>query len=195
MIPELAGTTELLLIVAQYPGLLGVAALLLALCLLSIRRRRSRAREAIHVRRRREAARQLNRLLRMKSASKQLAHLKTVNPYVFEEMILTALQRRGHRVVRNLRYSHDGGIDGQALIRGRHYLIQAKRYNRHINPAHVEHFVQICRKRRRRGLFVHTGVVSERSTRIARKGRVEIIGDEYLLKILLRRRRWIVERV
>lgn len=195
MMPDLAGLTGLIPIVAEYRGLLGAAVLLLALLLLAIRHRRARAREAIHVRRRREAARQLNRLQRINSTCKQLAYLGTVNPYVFEEMILTALQRRGHRVIRNRRYSHDGGIDGQALIRGRHYLIQAKRYKRHINPVHMEHFVKICRKRRRRGLFVHTGKVSERSARIAKKGRVEIIGGERLLRILLRRRRWVIERV
>jgi len=70
-----------------------------------------------------EAAQQLKRLKRLNTAQEQITHLRSVNPYVFEEMILTALKQRGYPIKRNQRYSGDGGIDGQVIIKDHCYLI------------------------------------------------------------------------
>ena len=135
------------------------------------------------------AVQQLKRLQRFNTAQEQLTHLRGVNPYVFEEMILSALKQRGYSIKRNKRYSSDGGIDGQATI-GRHcYLIQAKRYANHINPAHVQSFALLCKKRGKRGLFVHTGKTGQKSTRIARFSEIEIISGDRLLNMLKNRHR------
>jgi restriction system protein len=89
-------------------------------------------------------------------------------------MILSALKQH-YSIKRNKRYSGDGGIDGQVII-GRHcYLIQAKRYTNHINPAHVQSFMLLCQQRGKRGLFVHTGKTKQKSARDARFSEIEMI--------------------
>ena len=131
-----------------------------------------------------EAAQQLKRLKRFNTPEVQITHLRSVNPYVFEEMILTALKHRGYQIKRNKRYSGDGGIDGQAIIEGHCYLIQAKRYTNHINPAHVQSFARLCQRRGRRGLFVHTGKTGKKSDRIAQFSEIEMISGDRLLNML-----------
>lgn len=108
---------------------------------------------------------------------------KCVDPYVFEEMILTALKKSGYKIKRNKRYSHDGGIDGQCWIKGKRHLIQAKRYSSHINPQHVKSFSEICLKRKSRGLFVHTGKTGQGS-KLCQGSIVDIISGEKLLHLL-----------
>jgi restriction system protein len=113
-----------------------------------------------------EARQQLKRLGRLNTPQEQITHLRGVNPFVFEEMILTALKQRGYKIKRNKRYSGDGGIDGQVIIKDHSYLIQAKRYANHINPAHVQSFALLCKRRGKRGLFVHTGKTGKKSYQI-----------------------------
>lgn len=85
------------------------------------------------------------------------AYLRKVPPLVFEEMILTALDERGHPIERSARYTGDGGADGAFSLQGHAWLIQAKRYASAVNPAHVREFDALCRRKGARGLFVHTG--------------------------------------
>jgi len=135
------------------------------------------------------AAQQLKRLRWFNTPQEQITHLRGVNPFVFEEMILTALRQHGYPIKRNKRYSGDGGIDGQVIIEGYCYLIQAKRYANHINPAHVQSFVRLCQRRGKRGLFVHTGKTGKKSVRIAQFSEIEIIGGDKLLNMLNNGRR------
>ncbi len=65
---------------------------------------------------------------------KALAILRKMNPYAFEELLLTCCHEQGWEIERNFRYTRDGGIDGRVTIAGRLYLIQAKRYRGYINP-------------------------------------------------------------
>ena len=132
-----------------------------------------------------EAAQQLRRLHRINIPQDQIIHLRGVHHFVFEEMILTALKKRGYKIKRNKRYSGDGGIDGQVIINGQHYLIQAKRYKNHINPAHVQSFAGICKKRGSRGLFVHTGKTGQKSRQIAQNENIEMISGDRLLNMLV----------
>lgn len=90
-----------------------------------------------------------------------IAYLRTIDPYLFEELLLTALESagRGFVVYRGLRYSGDGGFDGtfwaQGVGRG---AVQAKRYAGHISVEHVTKFArQVQRQRIQVGLFMHTG--------------------------------------
>ena len=100
-----------------------------------------------------EASQQPKRLKKINTPQEQITHLRGVNPFVFEEMILTAIKKRGHKIKRNKRYTNDGGIDGQATIRGIDYLIQAKRYKNHINPRHVRKFANTCKRHSKRRSF------------------------------------------
>ena len=93
----------------------------------------------------------------------RLRLLRSVHPHEFEEVVLTALRARGHRIRRNPAYTGDGGIDGQVWIRGRRFLVQSKRYKGAIRAEHIEAFATVCRRARARGLFVHTGRMGPRS--------------------------------
>jgi restriction system protein len=128
-----------------------------------------------------EAARRLKQLSRINTPEQKISFLRGVDPFVFEEMILTTLKKRGYKIIRNKRYTGDGGIDGQVFINGHHYLIQAKRYKAHISAAHVQEFAQICRRRKARGLFVHTGKTGKQAAANAAAAKMEMISGQRLL--------------
>ncbi len=129
------------------------------------------------------ASRRLHQLKKHKTDREKFDFLKTTHHFTFEEMILSALKRHGHKIQRSKKYSGDGGIDGQCWINGQHYLIQAKRYKNHINPAHVGQFVGVCRRQDAKGLFIHTGKTGAKSRNIARKYQIKIISGRTLLKL------------
>lgn len=79
-----------------------------------------------HRRYQKQAAWALLRLPQLRDEAARIAWLRKMNPYVFEEMLLTALSRQGLRIQRNARYSGDNGADGQVWINGRRWLIQAR---------------------------------------------------------------------
>ena len=141
-----------------------------------------------HRRRIRRAGKVLDRLARFDRRSepaRMFAYLRVLDPFVFEETILTALQHRGLPITRNRRYTGDGGIDGRCRIRGRLVLIQVKRYRKHIDPAHLAAFAALCRRDKALGLFVHTGRTGRASRDIARReDDVEIVSGARLLDLL-----------
>jgi restriction system protein len=104
---------------------------------------------------------------------------------VFEEMVLTSLRRKGYRIIRNEGYTGDGGVDGRAYLNDQHYLIQAKRYKDHIRAGDIEEFAKVCKRRKGRGLFVHTGKTGEQSRAIAYTQNIDIISGAKLLALLL----------
>lgn len=73
------------------------------------------------------------------------------------------MERQGLKVIRNASYSGDGGLDGQVFIEGQRWLIQAKRYSRAIDPAHVAAFSALLIQHRCCGLFIHTGRTGTKS--------------------------------
>lgn len=101
----------------------------------------------------------LRRVQRMSAEPQQIAYLRKIDPFIFEELVLTVMKRQGHRIKRNKRYTGDGGIDGQIWIRGKRHLMQAKRYSGYIHKTHLHDFDDLCRRRRCKGLFVHTGKI------------------------------------
>lgn len=112
------------------------------------------------------ARRALSILDQIEHGAQKLAYLRTLEPFVFEELLLDAYARRGHSIRRNRRYTGDGGVDGRVIIDGQLFLIQAKRYSGHINPEHVQEFRQTVRQRRCRGMFCHTGRTGPAARRI-----------------------------
>lgn len=119
-------------------------------------RKTSGARARRHQRYRQAANRVLLKLPELQ-AGQQVVYLRKINPYVFEEMILTAIERRGIPVRRNHSYSSDGGIDGQFWTGQERWLVQAKRFASAVRPEHVRQFGELARKEKCKGLFVHTG--------------------------------------
>lgn len=99
-----------------------------------------------------------------------IAYLRKVDPYVFEELLLTAFARRGIAVRRNARYSGDGGIDGRLRLGGERVYLQAKRYRTHIRAGDVRAFQTLVAEQQVKGIFAHTG----RTGRGARAGAGEL---------------------
>lgn len=166
-----------------------VAAGVMVLLLLVFSRRTVSQRR--HHRYRKKAARALLRLPQLRGEAARMAWLRRMNPYVFEEMLLTALSRQGLRIRRNTRYSGDGGADGQVWINGQRWLIQAKRYSATISAAHVCAFGQLAEREGCPGLFVHTGRTGEASREVFRRyDNIMLISGQRLLWLLSGDRRW-----
>lgn len=113
------------------------------------------------------------------------SRLRAMDPLAFEELLLECFERRGCGVVRNRRYTGDGGLDGKVVIQGRIWLIQAKRYATAIRPEHVDGFAALCRSTGMPGLFIHTGRTGPTSrTLLDRHAHIEIISGERLLALI-----------
>lgn len=91
--------------------------------------------------------------------ARSLAYLRAVDPLVFEEVVMSALEDVGLLVLRSRRYSGDGGVDGTVWLPGRGwYAVQSKRYRHHVCLEHVCAFSQVLASEHfDGGLFVHTG--------------------------------------
>ncbi len=64
---------------------------------------------------------------------------------------MKALNAGGFEVIRNRRYTGDGGIDGRVKIDGQTWLIQAKRYTSYIAVGHVRDFSDLLNATGARG--------------------------------------------
>ncbi|ENN3466256.1 restriction endonuclease [Salmonella enterica] len=168
-------------------------AIFLLLCLIVLiailRRPSASARVRRHRRYRETAQRVLVRLPALSSDGARLSYLRKINPYVFEELLLLALEKRGLEVIRNRSYSGDGGLDGQVFINGERWLIQAKRYSRSISPQHVREFGELLAREGCRGFFVHTGRTGRKSLDSLRGyPQIQLVSGRRLLALLARGR-------
>ncbi|EMF4314408.1 restriction endonuclease [Salmonella enterica] len=153
--------------------------------------RRAGARGRRHRRYRQTAERVLTRLPQLASDGARLNYLRRINPYVFEELLLLALENQGLKVIRNPSYSGDGGLDGQVFIAGKRWLIQARRYSRSISPQHIRDFGELLACENCCGFFIHTG----RTGRKSRDGlqtypQVRLVSGQRLLHLLAGRADW-----
>ncbi len=117
-----------------------------------------------------------------------IGYLRKIDPTVFEEAILTAVERGDVRVTRNTRYSGDGGVDGRFHVSRGTVLVQAKRYQTSINPAHVSDFYRVVWQEPGAvyGLFVHTGRTGPMSQQLARgQNIVSMVSGGLLVDLLL----------
>jgi restriction system protein len=113
------------------------------------------------------------------------ARLRAMDALAFEELLLESFAMRGLKVMRNQRYTGDGGVDGRVTIGGQTWLIQAKRYASAIRPEHVEAFALLCRRHGAPGLFIHTGRTGDLSRSLLdRHQHVELISGERLIALL-----------
>jgi len=128
----------------------------------------------------------LKKLKNIDHPAKQFNYIRKVNPFVFEEMILTSLKEIGYKIKRNKKYTGDGGVDGRFYIDGKLIIVQAKRYSNSINPSHVEEFNQLCHNRKCHGIFVHSGKTGQSANLINKfSKRIDIISGNRLLLLLL----------
>lgn len=113
------------------------------------------------------------------------ARRRAMDALAFEELVIEAFEWRGNRVVRSRRYSGDGGVDGEVIIGGKRVLLQMKRYRRAIRPEHVRAFVDLCARRRARGLFIHAGRTGEASrAAVDASQHVDIVSGDRLIDLL-----------
>ncbi|ELV3413616.1 restriction endonuclease [Salmonella enterica] len=169
--------------------------LFLLLCFIVIAlgrcRRMASVRTRRHRRYRESAQRILVRLPELSSDGARLNYLRKINPYVFEELLLLALEKQGLDVIRNHSYSGDGGVDGQVFIDGRRWLIQAKRYRRSISPQHVREFGELLAREGCCGFFIHTGRTGSKSVNYLQCWRtMQLISGQRLLNLLAGRPGW-----
>jgi restriction system protein len=165
--------------------LLILSALMLILLAFFVRQLRVPVKHRWRRRQARAMAAQLRGRDRLQPPQLLYARLRAMDPLAFEELLLESFERSGHKVVRNRCYTGDGGIDGQVVINGAVWLIQAKRYADTIRPEHVAAFEALCRAKGRRGLFIHTGRTGPQSRATAAHGStVEIISGRALLALL-----------
>ena len=124
------------------------------------------------------------RRLKRRDPGQQIEYLRRVSPFVFEEIILTALKKRGYKVRRNKRYTGDNGIDGRCWIDGKFYFIQAKRYRGYISASDVKDFSALCHRKKAKGLFCHTGKTGKKSIEFLGQN-IHMISGDRLIKMLL----------
>jgi restriction endonuclease Mrr len=116
--------------------------------------------------------------------------LKPLNPFVFEEVLLCALERWKYHVIRTEKQTKDNGIDGSFAYGGYFYVIQAKLYGSEPNPDHLGMFANaIGWHQAARGFFFHTGRATEEFKRAEMADpTIEVISGAKLTDFLLGRR-------
>ena len=115
-----------------------------------------------------------------------LAILRKMNPYAFEELLLTCCQEQGWDIEHNFRYTGDGGLDGRVTIAGRLYLIQAKRYRGYINPKHIHDFYKVIHQEEAHGgFFIHSGKTGELSKKLLREYGISLLSGQRLVNFVL----------
>lgn len=182
-------------IVAALVGNPWLAAVLIGLFVAVMAGLNCRGRETASRRRHRRyqatAARVLQRLPQLAGDAQRLTYLRKINPYVFEELLLLAFERQGYAVIRNTSYSGDGGLDGQVIIEGKTYLIQAKRYGRTITPSHITSFGALLRYHHCDGFFIHTGRTGQLSLVLLQNHpHVHLVSGQKLLALLAGNAEW-----
>lgn len=128
----------------------------------------------------------LKKIKAFEHQGQQINYLRKIDPFVFEELLLDAFEFKGYKVVRNKRYTGDGGIDGIVYDKnGNKILIQAKRYSSYINPQHVTTFQNLlASKKAVKGFFIHTGKTSFNTRNQFKHTNVVLIGGSKLLDLI-----------
>ena len=121
-----------------------------------------------------------------KFEGQKINYLKKINPFVFEELLLSAFEEKGYKIKRNKKYTGDGGFDGTIFDKQNNkYLIQAKRYSYYINPKHITEFGELLKKNKCKGFFIHTGKTGRKSfIEISKYHNIEIISGNKLIKLI-----------
>lgn len=143
----------------------------------------NKCRHAYYINRAHKVLKKIRKIQGEGAPARKMAYLRRINPYVFEELLLLAYEKKGFRVIRNRRYSGDGGVDGWVIVNRKRIPVQAKRYSGHIKREHVEAFSSLIQKKKAPyGLFIHTGRTGKGSTGQMFTN-VQIVSGERLLDL------------
>ncbi len=136
-----------------------------------------------HVKNVRTANKLLAKLSTFENPAAVINYLRKIDPFVFEKLLLSAFKKKGCKIKRNSHYTGDGGIDGRIFMKGKLFLVQAKRYKGHINAEHVREFERAIKNHGAKGgFFVHTGRTGEKAFPV--NTRVKIISGDRLVSLL-----------
>lgn len=139
-----------------------------------------------HKKKQKQSQRVYEKLKQIEGEGQKLNYLRKIDPFTFEELILDSLKRKGYQVIRNKKYTGDGGIDGKVIINEELFFIQAKRYRSHINLQHVIDFENVLLRKRTKGLFIHTGKTGKGTKKVIYKSNfITLISGEKLLKLIM----------
>lgn len=121
------------------------------------------------------------------SNARILTYLRKIDPFVFEELLLTVFKKKGYSIERNPRYTHDGGIDGKIWLDGRLCLVQAKRYSSYVSTRHLLEFYLLVKKSEsiEKGFFIHTGKTSYATYQLYKNSCVEIVSGDKLVYLIM----------
>lgn len=116
-----------------------------------------------------------------------LVYLRKINPFVFEELFLTAVENSNIRIIRNKRYTGDGGIDGIFKLKAGKVLVQCKRYQSYINNKDVIALSQKVKiDKHHLGVFVHTGKTGDKAKETIKiENNIVFISGSVLVDIVL----------
>ncbi len=99
-----------------------------------------------------------------------IAILRKMNPYAFEELLLTCCYEQEWEIEPGFKYTGDGGLDGHVTIAGKLYLIGANHYSGYIKPKHIRNFCQaIVREEAVGEFFMTSGKTGELANQLLRK--------------------------
>lgn len=127
-----------------------------------------------HIWRQKSANKALDILKAFKNDGQIVSYLRKLDPFVFEELLLIAIaQNKNCKVIRNSKYTGDGGIDGKFIYTNDDkkkylYLVQAKRYSAYINNKDILALSKkVKEEKAHQGLFIHTGRSGKDALKIA----------------------------
>lgn len=108
-------------------------------------------------------------------------YLRKIDPFVFEEVLLTAFSDLKINIIRNMKYTGDGGIDGRIVFNGKIVLLQAKRYAGPVKTSDINELSDKCLEANTRGLFIHTGTTPKKS---APPANVTVVSGSKLVQLI-----------
>jgi restriction system protein len=127
----------------------------------------------------------IEKISNFKYEGQRINYLRKIDPFVFEELLLSSFEKKGYSIKRNIKYTGDNGFDGVVFdSNNNEILIQAKRYKGYINPKHVESFNCLIKsKKAYKGYFIHTGKTGKLNGNDY-LGTIEIISGSKLLNLI-----------
>jgi len=147
-----------------------------------------------HKWRRKSSVVALQKLQSINHHGKFFSYLRKIDPFVVEEIILNAIEVRSDiEVIRNEKYTGDGGVDGRFNYtpnnqsKKKHLcLVQVKRYKSYVNAKDINTFHdQIMKEGALFGLFVHTGKSGKGvHNNIAESCKIKLISGNKLIDLI-----------
>ncbi len=146
-----------------------------------------------HTWRRKTANKTLAKIREFENEGQIFSYLRKIDPFVMEELILNTLEKRKDiEIIRNKRYTGDGGVDGRFIHivnnSKRLYLVQVKRYSKYINAKDINKLDEQIRKEKAyKGLFVHTGKSGKLvyNNLALSNNKINLISGNRLIKLIL----------